>query len=222
MLDIKHNSSDQMPRRFDSVDELKQFLRTEIPKRARPIVERYIDDRISAFMKELKTTVPQITGDICRELEAKLTLTVIFSQQDSSLASTATVAPQILNNLAKYGHGSRENTTIPRAAASQKAVAAEVFGLDTQLGLKTAELSEFLTNLSDDPMWDDMLNGVALETANAVLNQHDPDAQNHGLEPTDYWTSASAGSVDSGHGTLSSDTAVSYTSSKVPLYGHEY
>ncbi|KAK4235680.1 hypothetical protein C8A03DRAFT_17599 [Achaetomium macrosporum] len=75
--------------RFKNVDEAREFLRTEIPKYVRPVIEQYATELI----QEVQGKVDQKTAEIARELEAKLLRTFHFQEEQSStLLSSASLS----------------------------------------------------------------------------------------------------------------------------------
>ncbi|KAK3304669.1 uncharacterized protein B0T15DRAFT_250475 [Chaetomium strumarium] len=76
--------------RFKNVDEAREFLRTEIPKYVRPVIEQYATELI----QEVQGKVNQKTAEIAREVEARLLRTFHFQEEQSStlLSSSASLS----------------------------------------------------------------------------------------------------------------------------------
>jgi hypothetical protein len=74
------------------VEEAREFLRVEIPKYVRPVIEQYATELI----QEVQGKVNQKTAEIAREVEAKLLRTFHFQEEQSStlLSSSASSLSQ--------------------------------------------------------------------------------------------------------------------------------
>ncbi len=75
--------------RFQSMDECKEFLRAELPRLVRPVMEQYV----TGLFEELQEKVDRKTVEIIRDVETKVLRTFHFQEEQSSLSALAATAP---------------------------------------------------------------------------------------------------------------------------------
>ncbi|KAL2024336.1 hypothetical protein VTK56DRAFT_8818 [Thermocarpiscus australiensis] len=64
--------------RFKSMEECKEFLRTELPRLVRPVVEQFVD----RLLEDIQTKVNQKTAEIVRDVEIKVLRTFHFQEEE--------------------------------------------------------------------------------------------------------------------------------------------
>ena len=75
--------------RFQSMDECKEFLRAELPRLVRPVIEQFV----TGLFVELEEKVDRKTVEIIRDVETKVLRTFQFQEEQSSLSALAATSP---------------------------------------------------------------------------------------------------------------------------------
>ena len=75
--------------RFQSIDECKEFLRAELPRLVRPVIEQFV----TGLFEELQEKVDRKTVEIIRDVETKVLRTFHFQEEQSSLSALAATSP---------------------------------------------------------------------------------------------------------------------------------
>ncbi len=75
--------------RFQNMDEAKDYLRVELPRLVRPIMEQYV----TTLFEELQEKVDRKMIEIVNDVETKVMRTFHFHEEQSSLSALAAVSP---------------------------------------------------------------------------------------------------------------------------------
>jgi hypothetical protein len=160
--------------RFQSVDEAKEFLRTEIPRLVRPEIEEYVN----TLFEEVQEKVHQKAAEIIRNVETKVLLTFHFQEEQASaalLSSSATASG--------LGHGSAEPSPPPSPAA---------VGSDMSL----SKIGQLFDEYKDDHFVSELCNSMPLDLESFLADGHGFAAgcDHDGFsQDSAYWTSSSSG-----------------------------
>ena len=75
--------------RFQSLDECKEFLRAELPRLVRPVMEQYV----TGLFEELQEKVDRKTVEIIFDLETKVLRTFHFQEEQFTLSALSATTP---------------------------------------------------------------------------------------------------------------------------------
>ncbi|KAK4121830.1 hypothetical protein N657DRAFT_682333 [Parathielavia appendiculata] len=162
--------------RFQSVDEAKEFLRTEIPRLVRPEIEQYV----TTLLEEVQEKVHQRTADIIRNVETKVLMTFHFQEEQASAAAATSAVPGL-------GRGSTEPSPLPSPAA----VGPEM----------SSRLEQLLEEYKDDQYVSELCSNVQLDLEDFFAGNQEFGGCDGFSQDSAYWTSSSNG----GQGSYSVD-----------------
>jgi hypothetical protein len=158
--------------RFQSVDEAKEFLRTEIPRLVRPEIEQYVN----VLFEEVQEKVHQKAAEIIRNVETKVLLTFHFQEEQASAALLSSSAAAVSG----LGHGSAEPSPPPSPAAA----GAEV----------SSRIGQLFDEYKDDHFISELCSSMPLDLESFLAENQGFAAGCDGFsQDSAYWTSSSSG-----------------------------
>ncbi|KAK4102504.1 hypothetical protein N658DRAFT_485309 [Parathielavia hyrcaniae] len=175
--------------RFQSVDEAKEFLRTEIPRLVRPEIEHYV----TTLLEEVQEKVHQKTADIIRNVETKVLMTFHFQEEQASAALSSAAAGAAAGAESRLGRCSAEPSPPPSPAA----VGPEM----------SSKLTQLFEEYKDDQLFSELCSNVQFDWEGLLAGNQEPAECDVFSQDSAYWTSSLSGgqasySVGGGDGYL--------------------